>query len=74
MAKNTPGKDITKSQEAQRKLKNTTETINKISSFAAVGIGIEYNDGISGKRSSNAKRQTLMPSAMGLLLINVEPG
>ena len=51
MAKNTPGKDITKSQEAQRKLKNTTETINKISSFAAVGIGIEYNDGIGAIRT-----------------------
>ena len=51
MAKNTPGKDITKTQQAQIKLQKTTEQINKISSFASVGIGINYNDGLGSIRT-----------------------
>ena len=34
----------------------------------------DFAQSVNNLRGSNAKRQTLMQNAMGLLLINVEPG
>ena len=51
MAKNTPGNNISRTKEAQDKLLKVTQQINKISSFAAVGVGINYNDGLGSIRT-----------------------
>ena len=51
MAKNTPGNDLTRSQKATQELRKVTENINKVTSFVAVGAGIDYKDGLGAIRT-----------------------
>ena len=41
MAKNTPGNELNRTQKAQQELLNVTEKVNTITSFAAVGAGVD---------------------------------
>ena len=51
MAKNTPGNELNRTQKAQQELLKVTEKVNTITSFAAVGAGVDYKDGFGAIRT-----------------------
>ena len=51
MAKNTPGNELNRTQKAQQEFLKVTEKVNTITSFAAVGAGIDYKDGFGAIRT-----------------------
>ena len=51
MAKNTPGNELNRTQKAQEELLKVTEKVNTITSFAAVGAGVDYKDGFGAIRT-----------------------